>query len=128
MSDIEKYIVHEKEARFYDLTFTDQTGALIPLASMSALDLTLFIKDSSPLVYINSRNAQNVLNANNVTVVSNGTVTWAIQVADLTIPTANAGFEVVVFVAIFHLTTTGGSPIQVRKEIHLYIDNLEPVT
>lgn len=126
MSDIEKFIVHEKEARFYDLTFTDQDGIQIPLASMSALTLSLFLKDSDPIVYINSRNAQNVLNANNVTIDSAGKITWAIQSADLAMQ--DAGAEVEVHVAIFHLTTTGGTPVQVRKEMHLYVDNMEPVS
>lgn len=126
MPDIERYMVHEKEARFYDLTFTDQNGAQIAESSFSALTLTLFLKDSSPLVYINSRNAQNVLDANNVTVATDGKVTWAIQPADLAMQDTSA--EVEIHVAIFHLTTTGATPVQVRKEVHLYIDNMEPVS
>lgn len=125
MSDIEKFLVHEKEARFYDLTFTDQNGTQIPKASISALTLTLFLKDSSPLSYINSRNALNALDANGVTIDTAGKITYAVQVADLAI--ANTGAEVEVHVAVFHLTTTGGTPIQVRKEIYFYIDNLEHI-
>jgi len=126
MSDIEKYTVREKEVRFYDLTFTDQNGVQITKASMSALDLSLFLKDSNPLAYINSRNAQNVFDLNNVTIDSAGKITWAIQTADLAIQNANNQVET--HIAIFHLTTSGGTSIQVRKEIYFYVDNLEPVS
>lgn len=126
MPDIERFIVHEKESRFYDLTFTDQTGTQIALASMSALTLSLFLKDSDPIIYINSRNGQNILNANNVTIDSAGKITWAIQPADSAMQNADAQVEV--HVAIFTLTTTGGTPLTVRHEAHMYVDNLEPVS
>lgn len=125
MSTIDKFMVYEKESRFYDLTFTDQAGVQIPKASMSALTLSLFLKDSSPIAYLNGRNAQNVFDLNNVTIDTAGKITWAIQPADLAM--SNTSAEVEVHVAIFTLTTTGGTAITVRKEMHLYVDNLEPV-
>lgn len=124
MSDIKKFLVNEKEIRFYDLTFTDQNGTQIPKASMSALTLTLFDRGSNPLVYINNRNAQPAFDQNNVAIASDGKITWTMQAADNAI--LNDNKQVEVHVAVFHLTAAGG--LQVRDEAWFYVDNLEPVT
>lgn len=72
------------------LTFTlvdDSTPALpIPVAALTTLTLTLYNPSSGTA--INSRSAQNVLNANNVTVhATSGLVTWQMQVADNAVST-----------------------------------------
>lgn len=126
MSDIEKVMLYEKESRFYTLTFTDQNGTQVPLASMSTLKLSLFLKDSSPVTIINSRNQQNVLGVNDVTISGPGVIVWNIKPADSTLSDANA--EVEIHVAVFELTTTGGTPLIKRKEVHVYVDNVEAVT
>ena len=126
MADIDKVEVYEKESRFYDLDFFDQNGTKIPLASMSALKLSLFLKDSSGPTFINSRNQQNVLNANNVTVASPGDIQWAIQPADLTIQ--NAACENEIHIAVFELTTTSTPALIRRKELYLVVDNVEAIS
>jgi hypothetical protein len=58
----------------------------LPGATLSTLALTLYvIKTDGTIAYVNTRNAQNVLNANNVTVSAAGLVTWTLQVADTTL-------------------------------------------
>jgi len=70
----------------YTATITDDAGNAIPAASLSSLALTLYvIKTDGTTGYVNSRNAQDVLNLNNVTVDANGLLTWSMQVADTTL-------------------------------------------
>jgi hypothetical protein len=85
-------------------------GTAVPLADISTAVLT--VEDSTGAV-INGRAAQNVKNANNVTIhATSGLVTWAMQVADSTV-TGDAG--AVKVDAHFTFTLTDG---QVRH-VHL---------
>ena len=71
------------ESGVFTGTLLDTAGTAIPLANISSLTLTL--TDARSGTIINSRNAQNVLNANNVTVTSTtGALQWLIQPADTT--------------------------------------------
>lgn len=126
MADIDKFEVYEKESRFYDLDFFDQNGTKVPLVSMAALKLSLFLKDAASLTTINSRAQQNVLNANDVTVQTAGDIQWAIQPADTTMQDANCESEI--HVAVFELTTTSTPALVRRKEVYLIIDNVEAIT
>lgn len=58
----------------YTATIKDETGAAIAAASLTTLTLTLF--DLNTNTIINSRSAQNCLNANGVTVDSSGNLVW----------------------------------------------------
>lgn len=63
-------------------TLLDETNTPVASAALSALLLTLY--EPTTLAIVNSRKAQNVLNANNVTVgAADGKVTWAVQPADM---------------------------------------------
>ena len=65
-------------------TLKDENGAAIPAASLTTLTLTLYsMAGIKPI--INARQDQNVLNTNNVTVDSNGLLTWSLQEADTAI-------------------------------------------
>jgi len=90
----------------YTATVTSNDGATpIPAASLLTLTLTLYvIKTDGTIGYVNSRNAQNVLNANNVTVDVNGFLTWAIQTLDTTLVEA-LPFER--HIALWEWTATG---------------------
>ena len=72
--------VNELTAAQYTATWSDQTGTVIPAASMTALVLTLEDVDTGTI--INSRTAQSILNSNNVTVSSGGVMVWTMQPAD----------------------------------------------
>lgn len=87
-------------------TLTANDGVTpIPAASLLTFTLTLYnILANGTVNYINGRNAQNVLNANNVTVNASGLVTWSIQAAD------SALIEAVPFerhIALWEWTATG---------------------
>ena len=80
---IDTIIVEAQAERTSGLITTyivDELGVSIPLASITTLTLTLY--DEATNSIINSRNAQNVLNANGVT-VTNGKVDWAVSPLDM---------------------------------------------
>lgn len=74
-------IVNEGNSFVYTATMKDEDGNAIPLTSINSLTLTLFDAGSGDI--INSRNAQDVLNANQVTVhATSGLLTWNALPAD----------------------------------------------
>jgi hypothetical protein len=79
MASIARY--ERGETAVFTATLRDKDGAAIAAASLTSLSLTLTDAHSGGVV--NSRNAQNVLNANNVTVNSSGGLVWTIQIADV---------------------------------------------
>lgn len=62
----------------------DHNGASIPGTLLDSLTLSLFVLGNET-TYVNNRNNQDVLNKNNVTVDSDGVLTWDIQVGDTAI-------------------------------------------
>lgn len=73
-------------------TLKDAAGTAIPLANIVSCTLTLTNAADGSIV--NSRNAQNVLNANNVTINSTtGALRWLIQPADLTLVDSSVPVE-----------------------------------
>ena len=74
-------------------TLKDENGTAIPAASLATLTLTLYsLSGAQPI--INTRQEQNVLNANNVVVDSSGLLTWSMQEADTAIiATTEVGSE-----------------------------------
>ena len=89
------------EARY---TLRDNDGAVIPSASLSTLTLTL--RDAKSGSIVNSRNAQDVLNTNGVTVNSSGALVWTIAIADTTL--LDSTLESEEHVGEFLFVTTGG--------------------
>lgn len=65
------------------VTFKGMNGVAIAKASLATLTATLF--DTTTKAVINSRNAQNVLDANGGAVASDGTLTLRLQAADAVI-------------------------------------------
>ena len=66
--------VNEKTTARYQTTLLDETGVGIASGSFVSLSLTLYNVSTGAI--INSRNSQNVLNANNVTISGSGLLTW----------------------------------------------------
>jgi hypothetical protein len=77
------FAINEKTTGIYTANLVDENNAAIPGASLTSLTLTLYSLHTG--VVVNSRDNQNVLNQNNVTVDSNGLLTFSIQEADTTI-------------------------------------------
>lgn len=89
------------EARY---TLRDNDGAVIPSANLSTLTLTL--RDARSGSIVNSRNAQDALNLNGVTVNSSGALVWTIGTADTTL--LNSALESEEHIAEFVFTTSAG--------------------
>lgn len=98
-------IVRERSSGRVTAVLQDETGAVIPSSSLSTLTLTLY--DVATNTILNSRDAQNVLNANNVTVDGSGNLTWTVQPADHAVvstkPRARERHR-----GVFDFTWTGG--------------------
>ncbi len=93
----------------------------VPAAALQTLVLTLY--DLTTGTVINSRNAQNVLNTNNVTIDASGNLVWAIQGADNPIITATLAIET--HIALFEAAWTGGA---CTHEVSLPVRNVARVT
>src|SRR5688572_10905942 len=96
------YPILEQTTGVYRATITDEGGAMLPASTLSTLELTLYVKTSAGETIINSRNAQNVLNANGVAAydtlqtdtLSDGTTVtynlkWIISANDTTLNNSN---------------------------------------
>ncbi len=84
-------IINEASTAVYTAVLKDENAAVIPAASIDVLTLTL--SNVADDAIINSRNGQNVLNANNVTVTAGGVLTWTMQPADTAIIDATRTLE-----------------------------------
>lgn len=74
-------LFRERQSGDYECTVKDKSGNAIPLAKVTALTLTLIDVGSGTV--INSRDNQDVLNDNNVTLhATSGLLTWDIRPAD----------------------------------------------
>ena len=118
--------VLEKSTPVYTATVRDDTGAALPAASLTTLTLLLYVeKADGTRAYIrgSALTGQNVLNANNVVVDTNGLVTWSLQVADTTLNDGAMPFER--HVALWHWTW--GSARAGYHELVLTVKNLTEV-
>jgi len=118
------FSVLEKTTQLFTGNFVDETGVAIPAASLSTLTLTLY--DVVSGTKINSRNVQNVLNANNVTVSSSGGLTWTMQPADN--PIISTALPNELHVALWEWTYGAGGTKAGKHETGFSIKNLTNVT
>lgn len=115
--------VLEKTTAYYSGTLTDESGAALPAASLATLALSYY--DVASGTTINSRNAQNALNTNGVTVDSSGLLTWRLDPADTAI--LGTG-RVEVHEALF-TWTWGTNPTKTgRHLVQIAVQNLGIVT
>jgi len=117
-----EFDISERETGTYTATVTGNDGATpVPGASLTSITLTLYaILANGTISFINGRNHQNVLNANNVTINGAGLLTWAIQIADTTLVEALLPFER--HIGLFEWLTTSGAAG--KHEIILVVKNL----
>lgn len=116
--------IDEKTSGQYTATIVGNDGVTaLPAATLATLVLTLYvIKADGTDGIVNGRNAQNVLNANNVTVSAGGLLTWVVQVADTTL-VEDIPFER--HIALFEWTWAAGAG---KREVILVVRNLHRVT
>ena len=115
-------IVRERSTALYAATIQDENETAIPAADLDTLTLTLY--DLATGTAINSRSAQNVLNANNVTVSVLGALAWTMQPADNAIIGSPAGKHER-HVALFQWTY--GSGKAGSYEVIIDVENLAKV-
>lgn len=117
--------VNEGTTFLYTCTLKDESGVVVPLSAIGALTLTLYDVDSDTI--INSRDTQNVLNANNVTVhATSGLLSWTAQAADnpIVLATRPAG-SLERHIALFEwtwATTKKG-----KHELEIFVQQLSQV-
>ena len=122
----QQQVLEETSAVFTATLLSDKTDpdSTISSANLSSLTLTLYDKCTGTI--LNSRENQNVLNANNCTVDVNGLFTWNIQADDNQIvsTTLDAG-EYEEHVGLLTWVWSSG---QGREEILLRVQQLDKVS
>ena len=93
---------NERTSSRYTGQIVDEVGVGVPASLLVTLTLTLFDDDTGAI--INSRNHQNVLNANGVSVDSVGMVVWIIDPLDVVVL---SGREIESHTAVFAWTWSG---------------------
>jgi hypothetical protein len=116
-------IINEGSTAKYTATLQDDAGAVLALTDVSALTLTLAnVADGT---IINSRDGQNVLNANNVTIdETGGLLTYILQPLDTAIQDQDESYET--HRATFQCTYNGTS--QKNWDVDFLIRNLSGVS
>jgi hypothetical protein len=117
------FSVQEKESAVYRATLVDENKAAVPASNLSTLTLTLYDKLTGQV--INSRDAQDVKNTNDVAIDETGTLVWSMRPADNVIVTDTNAVEP--HVALFRATWDGGAKA-VNKEVTIIVTNLTKLT
>lgn len=115
--------VEQSTPRYTATLVADDGLTPIPGSTLTTLTLTLYLEDAN-LTIVNSRNAQNVLNQNGVTVDENGLLTWSLAAGDTTVINDNLPFER--HIALFQWAW--GSSRAGKHEIVIAVRNLQRVT
>jgi hypothetical protein len=133
---VPSFSVTEKTTAMYYATLKDESGAIIGPSVLQTLTLTL--SDKATAGVINGRNAQNVLNANNVlvydtlqtvpsavkTYATTYNLAWAIQAADNAIVTDSSTVET--HLAVFQAGWGGNKTL--NFQVTLLVKNLAKVS
>ena len=118
-------IVNEGATARYTATLTDETGAAINGTALDSLVLTAYVADTGAI--LNSRNAQNVLNTNGVTIDAAGLLTWTLAPADNAISTTVATMTYERHVGYFLATWASGTK-KCPHEMSWLVRNLTKAT
>ena len=82
---ISVFNVHERIRGDYAFTISDRNGVPVPASVLTAATMSLYLTSPNgvPFTYINGRQAQDILNTNNVLISEGGRIVWDIQSADM---------------------------------------------
>jgi len=116
--------VRERCTAKYTATIEDESGTALAAASLTTLTLTLYDRETGTI--INSRSAQNVLNANNVTVSAAGVMVWSMQPADNAIVGSPAAGQPEIHIALFEWTWASGAKAG-KYEVQIDVTQLTKV-
>tara|TARA_R110000787_G_scaffold180096_2_gene292180 strand:+ start:184 stop:534 length:351 start_codon:yes stop_codon:yes gene_type:complete len=115
-----------KSTAKYTATLNDESEVVVPLSALTTVTLTLYDKAKDSI--INGRDAQNVLNTNNVTISAEGVLVWTMQAADNAIITTtlrNNAYER--HVALFQFTWSSGTKSG-KHELEYEVRQINKVT
>jgi hypothetical protein len=115
--------VNEKVTAKYSAIIQDEDETALSSSDLQTLTLTLYDKSTGTI--INSRNDQDVLNTNGVSVDANGNVVWLMDPDDNAIVTSTSKVEK--HVALFKWTWDSGNK-EGKHEIVIQVKNLTKVT
>ncbi len=114
--------VNERTSARYTATLEDETGAVVPASAL--LTLTLTVYDVETGTKINSRDSQNVLNTNGVSISEAGALVWTLEPAD----------NIIVSTALLNekhralFRATWGSGRGLTHEVDVWVKNVGLVT
>ena len=114
---LQEYELFEGSSGKLTFTITDEDGVVIPAASIVSAVLTL--KDKQTGTIINSRTAQNILNANGVTISSAGVLVWEISYLDTAMVGTDRSEE---HLAVFKIVT---ADVHARMEVSMSIIHID---
>jgi len=110
-------------AKYTSDPLLDENGTAVDGSILTSATLTLY--DQKTKTILNSRNAQNVNQANNVAISAAGVVTWELVPADNAI--VNDALSQEVHVALFDFRWDGGAS-RCMHEVKIAVRNLGMVT
>lgn len=116
--------IRENTTPVYTAVIRDENGNVLPDTALDSLLMTYYDVDSGEI--INNRNAQNILNANDVTVDNVGQLTWDMRPADTAIIDGSSVFEEKVAVISWSWTVSLITR-QSNQEVRFHIQNLAKV-
>ena len=89
------YNVHERMRGDYSFDLRDRHGVIVPGSVLTAARMSLYLTSpvGTPVVFVNGRQSQDILNTNNVTIDEAGHLTWDIQSADTAMSDVTIFFE-----------------------------------
>ncbi len=115
--------VREKKTALLVAYLIDEDNAAINGTLLDTLKLTLYAKGSGTI--INNRSAQDVLNANNVTVDSSGKISFQLQGSDNVLLDITKSYES--HIALFEWSWSAGTKSGAH-EIEFKVENLLKIT
>ncbi len=115
------FVVDERTMQRFTATIFDEARQPIPAKALDSLTLTLYDRASNSV--INNRNAQNVLNANGVTVDPSGNLAWLMSPADNTIFRSVASET---HIALFEWTYGPRGAKRGNSQVGFSIRNVQP--
>lgn len=117
--------VNERSDAQYECAFVESSGAAIDDAAIQTITATL--SDVNTGTILNSRDGQNVKNANGGTLAADGTFTLQLGALDNTVHTATAELEEHRLVLEVTFTRAGGGTGHLNHEVRFYIAALAHV-
>src|SRR5688572_22878802 len=112
--------VNEESTAKYQCAAFDPSGIQVPKANITQLRLTLYDKRTGVKLGSPLRDNQNVFDLNNVTIATDGTVTWELQPLDNRI--VNTGYSQEDHVALFKFFFVGDD--QLYHAVVITVNNL----